>query len=68
MVDFEINDEGSIVAITPMNEQAREWIDENVHSEGWQWMGLSLCVDHRMAEPLLCGMVEAGFEIGETFH
>lgn len=62
--DFEVNDQGSIVLITPMNENASEWMGENVQTESWQWMGPSLGVDHRCAQALLDGIEEEGFTVG----
>lgn len=59
-LDHEVTDSGSIVMIRPISDAARNWIDENVESEGWQWFGPSLCVDHRAAGPLLYGMQEDG--------
>jgi hypothetical protein len=63
MADFRINDQGTIVLFTPISDAAREWVDENVASDSWQWFGPQLCVDHRMAGDLLDGIVAAGFEI-----
>ena len=54
---------GSIVMVTPMTAAGRDWIDENVASEDWQWMGLSLAVDVRYAENLVEGMQEAGLTV-----
>lgn len=63
--DIDINDQGSIVMFTPRTDAGREWMDENVESEPWQWMGPSLCVDHRPAQDLVEGMQEAGLTLGE---
>jgi len=54
---------GSIVGITPMTPAAREWIDENCQVESWQWMGLTLNVDHRYAADILEGMADDGLTI-----
>jgi hypothetical protein len=62
LYDFSVTDHGTLVAISPLTDTAREWIDENVVSEGWQWMGGSLFVEHRYAEDLVSGMVDAGLE------
>jgi len=59
--DFNINDGGSIVSITPLTAQAREWVHENVHTEPWQWMGPTLHVDTRMAQDLIDGINGEGF-------
>ena len=58
--DFLVGDHGSIITITPVSEEGKAWIDENVESESWQWLGSSLCVDHGLAGPLLAGISEAG--------
>jgi len=38
MSDFQITDQGSIILIRPLNAAARQWLDENVVSEPWQWV------------------------------
>jgi hypothetical protein len=47
--------------VTPKSQQAREWVDENVYLEPWQWLGGSFAVDHHFIEDLEQGMVDAGF-------
>jgi len=42
------------------SEQARQWIDENVQTEPWQWLGNNLAVDHHFIQDLAYGMQEAG--------
>jgi len=61
--DMIVDDCGSIVGITPMTPAARKWIDENCQVESWQWLGLTLNVDHRLADAILEGMSEAGLTI-----
>ena len=62
--DFEVIDEGSVVGIAPVSEAARDWIDEKVHSESWQWMGGTLWIDHRYADPIIAGMIDDGLVDG----
>jgi hypothetical protein len=54
---------GSIVGITPMTPAAREWIDENVSAEPWQWLGATLNIDRRYAGCLIDGMIDAGLTV-----
>ena len=63
MSDFQITDQGSIFLIRPLNEAARQWLDENVVSELWQWVQGALCVEHRFARKLVAEITDAGFEI-----
>jgi hypothetical protein len=63
MSDFQIADHGSIISIKPVSERARLWIDENVVSEPWQWLGGALCVDVRCARHLVDEIAAQGFEI-----
>lgn len=58
-----IRRDGSIFSFTPLTELAREWIQDNVEYEDWQWFGDSLCVDVRAAGPLFDGIVEAGLSV-----
>ena len=48
--DILIESCGSMVMVTPMTAAGREWIDENVQSQSWQWMGLSLAVEFSYAD------------------
>lgn len=62
--DVEVRNEGSIVAFDLRSQAAKEWVWENVESEGWQWMGAhTLCVDWRYAEPLVDALRNAGLEV-----
>lgn len=63
MSDFTITDQGSIFLIRPLNASARQWLDENVVSEPWQWVQGALCVETRFARDLVREIAEAGFEV-----
>jgi hypothetical protein len=45
---------------TPLTTRAKEWVEANVHSEPWQWLGASLVVETRFACGLAQGMKDAG--------
>lgn len=61
--DILVSDHDSVVSFTPVSLAGSSWIDENVHSEGWQWMGPSLYVDKRPAAVLLDAMLDAGLVV-----
>lgn len=61
--DFTITNHGSVWSFQPHTEAAQEWLDEHVEAEDWQFVGPSLCVDHRLAYALAEGIAEAGFTI-----
>ena len=63
MSDFQIADQGSILLFRPLTEAARQWLDENVVAEPWQWVQGALCVEARFALDLIIEIEEAGFEI-----
>lgn len=58
--DVSVTDNGSVVGFTPNTTEAKSWFNENVQSEGWQWMGQTLWVDHRMAGDLMAGLEGEG--------
>jgi len=63
MADVQVDNQGTIVAITPLSDAAREWLDENVKAESWQWVGDTLGVEPRYAGPILEGMQAAGLTL-----
>ena len=63
MSDFSISDQGSIFLIRPLNEAARQWLDENVVSEPWQWVQGALCAEARFARDLIIEIEQAGFVV-----
>jgi hypothetical protein len=58
MSDFRIENHGSVVLVRPLNDEARDWLQE--HTDG-QWFGDALAVEPRYVENLLVGAVDAGF-------
>jgi hypothetical protein len=61
--DVLVENHGSVCIVQPMSEAAREWIDENVQTEGWQWIGGGLAVEPRCVENLVNGVMEAGLTV-----
>ena len=63
ILDVQIENYGSIWLITPMTASARQWIEENVGAESWQWIGGRLDVEPRYIENLANGMQAAGLSV-----
>jgi hypothetical protein len=61
--DVFINNQGTIACFAPLTARAKEWFDENVQSESWQWRGNALAVDHRCAADLMGALAEAGMAV-----
>jgi hypothetical protein len=58
-----VKDEGTVWLFTPVSDDARERIEENVECEPRQWLGPSLGVDHRPARELMRGMQRRGLRV-----
>ena len=63
MSDFSISDHGTVISIRPLNDLARQWLDENVVSEPWQWVQGALCVEARFARDLIIEIEQAGLTV-----
>jgi hypothetical protein len=50
---IEIIDSGSVILFQPLDGRARDWLDDNVESLPWQWLGSALIVDHRLAGDII---------------
>lgn len=60
-----IRDEGTIIMLIPEQPAERDWLEQNVSAEPWQWLGPNLCIEWRYFEPLATGLIEAGFTLVE---
>jgi hypothetical protein len=59
-VDVLVADAFTTFVFTPMTARAKDWFDEHVESEPWQWLGASMVVETRYAWGLAAGMKDAG--------
>ena len=64
--DLLVRNCGSIWQFFPLSQKASDWIDENVETESWQWVGNSRVVDWRFGGPLLDGARAAGLKVKES--
>ncbi len=58
--DVLVRNEGTVFLFCPLTERAKNWLEENVETEPWQWFGTVLVVEHRFAWGLGQGMQDAG--------
>ncbi len=55
--DVSVTNTGSVMLFSLLTRKAAKWVEENVYTEGWQWMGKSaFAVDCRYAPDLASGM------------
>ena len=60
--DFCIRYHGTVATLDLLSSSAREWVEENLATEHWQWLGHScIGVDPRSAEQLRHALIESGF-------
>jgi hypothetical protein len=58
-----VENEGTVILLRPVNGIARQWLEDNVESEGWQWFGGALACEPRTVVPVLEGFVADGGQI-----
>jgi len=61
--DVLVSNEGTVFVFCPLTPRAKQWIDENVSTEQWQWFGHALVVEQRYAWGLGQGMKDAGLQL-----
>lgn len=57
----------SVFSISAVSQKAKDWLDKNIHSESWQWLGGSLVVEHRYIADIVAGMLEDGLKQHKDF-
>jgi len=58
----------TVYGLTPVSEEAKQWIDDNVASEPWQWLGRSLVIENRYLADIIEGMVNDGLQPNIDFE
>ncbi len=48
----------NIVIITPLTQDCKEWINENLNIASSQWLGSSFCYDREFTDELLEAMID----------
>lgn len=68
MNDITYRDEGTVILFTIQNASTKQWVDDNLDLESWQWLGPnSFAVDRRPAIQLIEQLREAeGFTVMEV--
>ena len=65
-MDLLIENSGSIIMITPMTKEGREWVKNNLITEEWQRLGLSIAVDIICIENIIRGIQKGGLTFSRT--
>jgi hypothetical protein len=60
--DITVNDYGTIVGLTPQNDAARVWLEENLDADR-AVLGSTYCIDHRHLEPIVCYAIADGLVV-----
>lgn len=63
VIDVEIRYAGSVTQLFINTSDAQEWVEDNLDTEGWQWMGNALCVESRFVDAVVQGMRDDGLEV-----
>jgi hypothetical protein len=61
--DVHVSGGGTMYLVTPLSDEAKAWVEENVPLEDWQWLGSGFGVEHRYIGNLVEGMREAGLVV-----
>jgi len=66
-IESQLEEQKSVYMLTPLTDEAREWIDDNISPESWQWLGGGLGVEHSYIADIVDGMEEEGLKHGKDF-
>lgn len=58
--DFLVSDEGTLVVLTPVSENAEAWVEEWLPEDALTW-GPATVIEQRYAGDILSALLEEGF-------
>ena len=66
--DFKFINEGSIMLVQPMNDDASQWLTQTSHAAyeagvEWQFFGRSLVIEPRYIDNILCLLDDEGWRV-----
>lgn len=61
--DVTVSNQGSLIMLSIITPEAKAWVEENVQTETWQWLGNNLCVEPRYADNVIDGMQADGLSV-----
>jgi len=62
--DFLYSDQDKVSLLQPLTAAGREWLNDNVQAEGWQFFGNALAIELRYVPGVIEGAITDGLEIG----
>ena len=64
--DFGVQDEGSVVLLHPLNDEAEGWISDKLNDiQPWQRFGLAIAIERRFIGDLVEGIQADGYTVKE---
>jgi hypothetical protein len=66
MADVTTNNEGAVIMFTPESDLGKQWVEDNLDLEPWQWRGNSFSVEPTYVPDILKGMKEDGLKVEST--
>jgi hypothetical protein len=65
MTDVRLYRDGSMLGLLPLTRAGRDWIDDCLDSEVWQWLGNALWIDVRFGPAIVDAMQRDGLAVVE---
>jgi hypothetical protein len=62
MADFEVQDEGTIVLLKPVSDEAKEWGESHIDQEAERW-GVAYVIEPRYLADIIEGIVNHGLTV-----
>jgi len=58
----------SVYLLCPKTNEVKQWIDDNVYWEPYQWLGKNLSIEHRYVDDIVDALTSEGFIYEEDFE
>lgn len=65
IIDFRLQNEGTLFLLWPLTEEALCWIDENIPEDATRWANDAVVIEPRYVEAIYEGIVNDGLAVGD---
>lgn len=59
--------QSTVTLLRPINDKCKQWVRDNIDTEGWQWLGGGLAIEWRYVDGIVEAMTNEGLVLDTDY-